>query len=296
MEKNFKVKNKKIVIFSHDAGGAQILSSYLHSKNLLNVYGLCEGPAIKIFREKKIKIKKISIRKAIKSGDIFFTTTSWKSSLEKNAMKNLFTNNKKFITFIDHWVHFKKRFEKKYLPTEIWSFDKQSYLKSKKIFSKVKIKLKKNFFHEYALKKISSFKRNSNYKYNFLYLTEPISDLYLKLYNKKIKISELDALNFFLKKCKSKKIAITIRVHPNDNIIKYKQIIKKFNKLNIKFDNKTSIYRQLAKNYNIVSYQSSILNLAYKNKNRVLTSTLNKKIKIHYLKKDNQYIYNYDRF
>ena len=49
--------------------------------------------------------------------------------------------------------------------------------------------------------------------------------------------------------------------------------------MNIKFDNKTSIYKQLAINFNIVSYQSSILNLAYKNKNRILSSALNKKLK-----------------
>ena len=296
MEKNNKIKNKSIVIFSHDAGGAQILSSYLCSKNILNVYGICKGPAIKIFKEKNIKIKKISIKEAVKICEIFITTTSWKSNLEKNIMKELCIRKKKFITFLDHWVHFKKRFNKKYLPTELWCFDKQSYLKAKKIFKKTEINLKKNFFHDYALKKISSYKKSLDYKNNFLYLTEPISDLYLKLYNKKVKISELDALEFFLKKCKTKKINITIRVHPNDTINKYRPIQKKFNKLNIKFDNKASIYRQLAINYNIVSYQSSILNLAFKNKNRVLTSTLNKKLKIHYLKKNNHYIYNYDRF
>jgi hypothetical protein len=296
MEKNNKIKNKSIVIFSHDAGGAQILSSYLSSKNILNVYGICKGPAVKIFKEKNIKIKKISIKEAVKICEIFITTTSWKSNLEKNIMKELCIRKKKFITFLDHWVHFKKRFNKKYLPTELWCFDKQSYLKAKKIFKKTEINLKKNFFHDYALKKILSYKKSLDYKNNFLYLTEPISDLYLKLYNKKVKISELDALEFFLKKCKTKKINITIRVHPNDTINKYRPIQKKFNKLNIKFDNKTSIYRQLAKNYNIVSYQSSILNLAFKNKNRVLTSTLNKKLKIHYLKKNNHYIYNYDRF
>ena len=55
-------------------------------------------------------------------------------------------------------------------------------------------------------------------------------------------------------------------MHPNDNFKKYKYILKKFSHLSIKFDNKTSIYKQLALNYNIVSYQSSVLNLAYKNK------------------------------
>lgn len=294
MEKNNKIIDKKIVVYSHDAGGAQILSSYLCSKKVNKVYGVCDGPALKIFKEKNIKIKKISIDKSIKIGDYFFTTTSWKSNLEKIAMKKLLKNKIKFITFIDHWVHFKKRFNPRYLPEEIWSFDTKSHKICSNIFKNIKIKLKKNFFHEYAIKKISKLKKNKNFKYNFLYLTEPISDLYRKLYKKKIKISELDALNFFLSKCKNKK-KITIRVHPNDSVKKYKYVLKKFNHLNIKFDNKTSIYKQLATNFNVVSYQSSVLNLAYKNKNKVFCSALSKKFKIHYLKNKNNYIYNYER-
>ncbi len=294
MEKNNKISNKKTVIFSHDAGGAQILSSYLLAKNIYKVYGQCKGPAIKIFKEKKIKIKILSIKKAIKIGNYFFTTTSWKSKIEKIAMRNLIEKKKKFITFIDHWVHFKERFDFRYLPDEIWSFDLKSYKTCKKIFKNVKIRLKPNFFQKNAINEISKFKKNKNYRINFLYLTEPLSDLHKKLYKKKIITSEVDALKFFLSKCENKK-KITIRVHPNDNIKKYTHLLKEFSNLNIKFDNKTSIYKQLAENLNIVSYQSSILNLAYKNKNNVLCSAPNKKFKIHYLKNKKNYIYNYER-
>ena len=294
MEKNSKLKNKKIVIFSHDAGGAQVLSSYLFSENINKVYGICKGPALKIFQEKNINVKNLNIKKAIKIGEYFFTSTSWKSKIEKNAMKNLVNKKKKFITFIDHWTHYKSRFDFRYLPDEIWSFDLNSYKICKKIFKSVKIVLKPNFFQKYAINKISQYKKNNKYKINFLYLTEPLSNLYKKIYKKKILTSETDALNFFLGKCESKN-KITIRVHPNDNFKKYKYILKKFSHLSIKFDNKTSIYKQLALNYNIVSYQSSVLNLAYKNKNKVFCSSPNKKFKIHYLKNENNYVYNYER-
>ncbi len=294
MGKNTKVKKKNIVIFSHDAGGAQILSSYLFKKNILSVYGICKGPAISIFKEKKIKVKKKTLKSLLNIGDIFFTTTSWNSILEKTAMKNLFQKRKRFITFIDHWLHFKKRFDFKYLPNEIWSFDIKSYDICKKMFRNTKIKFKKNYFHNYAVNKISQFKKNKNYKLNYLYLTEPISDLYRKFYKKNINSIEIDTINFFLKKC-SPDYNITIRVHPNDNYKKYKYINKEFKNLNIRFDNKTSLYKQFALNFNIVSYQSSLLYLANKNKNRVLCSATNNKFKIHYLKNKNNYIYNYDR-
>ena len=294
MEKNSKIKNKKIVVFSHDAGGAQILSSYLFSKNINKVYGICKGPALKIFQEKNINVKYLNVKKAINIGDYFFTSTSWNSKIEKKAMKNLVNKKKKFITFIDHWLNYKMRFDFRYLPDEIWSFDLKSFKICKKTFKNVKIILKPNFFLKYAINKISKYKKNDNYKINFLYLTEPISNLYKKLYKKKIGTPEIDALNFFLTKCKHKN-KITIRVHPNDNFNKYKYILKKFSHLNIKFDNKTNIYKQLAVNFNIVSYQSSVLNLAYKNKNRGFCSSPDKKFKLHYLKNKNNYVYNYER-
>ena len=294
MEKNNKVKKKIIVIFSHDAGGAQILSSYLVKKKIFSIYGICKGPAVNIFKEKKIKVKKISIENSINLGDVFFTTTSWNSILEKTAMKKLCEKRKKFITFIDHRLHFKKKFNFKYLPSEIWSFDTKSHDICKKIFKDTVIKLKKNYFHNYAIKKISEYKKNELFKSNYLYLTEPISDLHRKFYKKKIDLIEVDTLNFFLNKCRTYH-NITIRVHPNDNFKKYSYINKKFRNLKIRFDNKTSLYKQLALNFNIVSFQSSILHLAYKNKNRVLCSAIDKKFKIHYLKNKNNYIHNYER-
>ena len=127
-----------------------------------------------------------------------------------------------------------------------------------------------------------------------MYLTEPISDLYRKFYKKNINSIEIDTINFFLKKC-SPDYNITIRVHPNDNYKKYKYINKEFKNLNIRFDNKTSLYKQFALNFNIASYQSSLLYLANKNKNRVFCSAINNKFKIHYLKNKYNYIYNYDR-
>ena len=34
-------------------------------------------------------------------------------------MPEKFVNKKKFITFIDHWTHYKSRFDFRYLPDEI---------------------------------------------------------------------------------------------------------------------------------------------------------------------------------
>ncbi len=293
METNSKIK--KIIVFSHDAGGAQILSSYLYLNNIKKVFGICEGPAKKIFKEKKITVKKKNFKNLINSRANFYTTTSWNSNIEKNAIRSLLLKKQKFITFIDHWENYKKRFYKNYIPNNIWSFDKTSYNKCKIIFKKKNIFLKKNFFHFYALKKISKYKKPKNYRLNYLYLTEPLSELKKKFYKKKSNFPELKSLVFFLKKIKNKNIKITIRVHPNDKISKYKKIHKKFKNLNIKFDNQTNIFKQLAQNFNVVSYKSSIMLLALKNKNNVLSSCSRKLHRVHYLKNKQNYVYNFSK-
>ncbi len=290
METNSKIK--KIIVFSHDAGGAQILSSYLYLNNIKKVFGICEGPAKKIFKEKKIIVEKKSYRNLINSKAKFYTTTSWNSNIEKTAIKSLLIKNKKFITFMDHWENYKKRFFKNYIPDNIWSFDIKSYKKCELIFKKKNIFLKKNFFHIYALKKILNYKKPKNYKLNYLYLTEPLSELNKKFYKKKLGSPELKSLEFFLKKIKNKKIKITIRVHPNDKMSKYKNFQKKFKNLNIRFDNKTSVYKQFAQNFNIVSFKSSLMLLAFKNKNNVLSSSPRKLHRVHYLKNNHNYVYN----
>ena len=290
METNSKIK--KIVVFSHDAGGAQVLSSYLYLKGMKKIYGICIGPSKKIFLEKKIRVINLSFKKLLEIGDKFFTTTSWKSDIEKKAIKNLKKKNKKVITFIDHWANFDKRFDKKFIPNEIWSFDKTSKKICEEKFKKTKIFLKRNYFHIYAKKKIRSFKKLRSDKNKFLYLTEPLTQLYLKLYKKKISSPEIINLNYFLNKIKSKNIKVTIRVHPNDRIKKYLYVKKKFKDLNITFDSSTSIYKQLATHKNIVSFQSSIMLLAKINNNRVICSSNKKSFKIHYLKKKQNYLTN----
>ena len=56
-----------IGIVSHDAGGAEILSSWIkHNSNLFFIYSL-SGPAIKIFKNKIGKIKNLKIASLIKN-------------------------------------------------------------------------------------------------------------------------------------------------------------------------------------------------------------------------------------
>ena len=68
---------KKILIICRDAGGAELISSWLKF-NKISFSGIISGPAKNIFKQKKLKFKKIPfLKNAIKENQIIITGTGW---------------------------------------------------------------------------------------------------------------------------------------------------------------------------------------------------------------------------
>ena len=116
-----------ICISSNDAGGAEILSSWLKKYNKKYVLNL-SGPALKIFK-KKIKVSKnfSKISSCPNTISKIITSTSKNSIQEINAIKYAKKNKIFVISLIDHWTNYEKRFirnKKKILPNELWVTDK----------------------------------------------------------------------------------------------------------------------------------------------------------------------------
>lgn len=77
----FKDK-RKIAVFAHDAGAAELISSYLKSKKIPNIKFCLKGPAIKIF-EKKFKYNWINL----------YSNTKFKFSQNKDIIKEILNND-----------------------------------------------------------------------------------------------------------------------------------------------------------------------------------------------------------
>ena len=130
---------KKILVVSHDAGGAEIVSSFIKKNNLKCFYKL-SGPAAKIF---KSKIKKIPKLKNKLNLDLIVTGTSLKNSNEIVSIKYAKLKKIYSISFLDHWINYKNRFirnKKMILPDEIILGDRISLNIAKK-FKNKKVKL-----------------------------------------------------------------------------------------------------------------------------------------------------------
>lgn len=213
--KNLLIK-KKILIVSHDTGGANIIKNFIDYYNIKAKYYL-KGPALNIFKK---KTKQHNFINKIKKSDIVITGTGWQTDLEYRAIIYAKKFNKICLTFIDHWANYKKRFvrnKRLALPNVVLVSDLISQLKIKRIFkNKVKVLKIKNFYFYNFIKKAKKFKVRSK---NILYLSSNYDAILRK---KNIDLMLLK--NFLQKITKLKKynnFNIDVKPHPTDSPEKY---------------------------------------------------------------------------
>lgn len=225
-------------IVSHDAGGAEIVSSYVRQRKL-NGYFALSGPAVKIFERKIHKLNRLNIYEAIRLSKVVLCGTSWQAELEFEAIKYAKSLGKHTIAFLDHWTNYKERFIRKNelcLPDELLVGDPIAESMAKKIFPKTLIKLVKNPYLQdldQELKALLPLNKIVSDEISVLYVCEPVCEHALKSYGDENYwgYTEEGALRYFLSNIKrlEKKIGrIVIRPHPSESIDKYSWAWKEF--------------------------------------------------------------------
>jgi hypothetical protein len=220
----------KILVVSHDAAGAELVSSYVQ-QNPNNEYNFILGNvAQRIFSKKVNSLQNLSsdrLKEVVKDHDCLLTGTSQDSDLEKQAIRIAKKYNVKAITFLDYWRGYRERFTLNanvHLPNEIWVVDKYALAIARETFPDANIILKENPYLNDLLKE----KKNIHYNDNngeilkIIYLCQP--------YNEN-NISDIFAIDYFLSitsKRISKKVEIRLRLHPLEKKEKYNNIINKY--------------------------------------------------------------------
>jgi hypothetical protein len=255
----------RVAIVSHDAGGAEILSSWLlRSDDLCSV--VLEGPAMGIFNRKCIGAERLSLTEAITTCDWVLCGTGWASNLERQAIKLGRQKGKKTIAFLDHWVNYKERFEETegsvILPDEIWVGDEQAKRIAEAEFPNIPVKLQINPYFADLLSDFAKIETNkpSTNKVSILYVCEPIREhAYLKYGNERHwGYTEEDALKYFLQNIESLHLDIahiTIRPHPSENMDKY-QWAKAFEPALTRFGGGESLMHETVKADVVVGCES----------------------------------------
>jgi len=278
---NFTVTDKKEVVgvVSYDAGGAEIISSYIVRNKIKALYCL-QGPAVNIFNGKIHKIEILSLDDLINKSDWLLCGTSWQSDLEWKAIQRAKKANKKVISFIDHWVNYRERFirnNEECLPDEIWVGDHYAEKIAKDNFLNVKIKLIENPYLldiKEQLLRLGKSRVESN---SFLYVCEPIREhAYFQHGDERYwGYTEEEALRYFLtniNEISKVKRLVVIRPHPSEDFNKYDWVFDEFNHKGIKIDNKKTLLGQILESDIVVGCESMAMVVAILAEKEVISS------------------------
>ena len=95
----------KTAIVAHDAGGAEVLSSYVRQQGLDCLFSL-RGPALAIFERKLGPIENLDLALALQCSERLLCGTSWQSDLELEAIQLARDLGKPSVAWLDHWVNY----------------------------------------------------------------------------------------------------------------------------------------------------------------------------------------------
>jgi hypothetical protein len=227
-----------ITVVCHDAGGAEIVSSYIRQTGLECLYVL-EGPACKVFQRKLGFIQALPLEAAIRQSSSILCGTSWQSDVEINAIKLARSLGKHSIAFLDHWVNYRDRFIRRdeiFLPDEIWVGDAMAEAMAKKIFPRLPITVIDNPYMRDIRQELAEIKmqREPNHEaISVLYVCEPVSEhALLRHGNARFwGYVEEEALRYFLSNASvlGRPIErILIRPHPSERAEKYNWVQQEF--------------------------------------------------------------------
>lgn len=229
-------KSVQLSVVSHDAGGAQVVSSWLNSMEC-GAKCAVSGPAMEIFEKNCPELPRVSKSDALFQCDVLLTSTGWQTKFEIEAIAIAKERKVKVASYLDHWVNYRERFllnGELILPDEIWVGDQHAKKIAIRNFPKSKILLIEN---EY-FKKIKSYFQSNPQKIRpngvsrLLYVTEPTkahrsaSPYQIESSN----YDEFDALEYFIEalpKVFPNLHEVIIRPHPAENSLKYQDLISR---------------------------------------------------------------------
>ena len=227
-----------ICVVAHDAGGAEILSSYVRQQGPECIYALA-GPALKVFQRKLGPIDSRLLPDAIRHADWLLCGTSWQSDLEWQAIEMARTLGKRSVAFLDHWVNYRERFVRggeTHLPDEIWVGDVQAETMARRLFPELNIRLIANPYFDdlrHDLAGVSRSPESVTQNLRILYVCEPLREHALREHGNERHwgYTEEEALHYFLSNLHVLGYPvdrIVIRPHPSEPLNKYDWAKKEF--------------------------------------------------------------------
>lgn len=252
--------NGPLLVVAHDAGGAELVSSWVRRQGMTHVHLVAEGPARDTFK-RKLPNNAVSPRselpRLVRASKFVLTGTSWGGDLENLAIKEAAASKVRSAAFIDHWVNYPQRFMhdgENVLPNEIWVGDEYALPKAEREFPPGLLRFEPNPYFadihdEFA--SLPSQERPSHNELRILYVAEPISEHYAMPANRHLHpgYDEYAALEHFLQQLsfvKAHSINIRFRLHPSEINTKYASVLSALCRFELHYSAGTSLLEDCA--------------------------------------------------
>jgi hypothetical protein len=254
-----------ICVVSHDAGGAEIISSYVR-RNQIDYKFVLNGPAVSIFERKLGKLNIQDLEEAVSTSDFLLCGTSWQSDIEWQAIAMARAAGKTSVAFLDHWVNYSERFTRggiTHLPDEIWVGDALAESMAQNLFPGVTIILVENPYFNDLKKELDEFMMPQECDpggLRILYVCEPIREHALRNYGNEHHwgYTEEGAIRFFLANTDLLGAPIgriVIRPHPSEPSGKYDWVSQEYD-LRIMTGGAISLIKEVAASDVVVGCES----------------------------------------
>lgn len=275
-------RGSRVAVVAHDAGGAEILSSYVQQESLDCLFAI-DGPAKRVFQNRLGPLQIVGLKTAIKQCDWLLTGTGWQTDFEWQAIRQGKAEKKHTVTFLDHWVNYKDRFireEVECLPNELWAGDLRAFSLAQATFPGVSVRLIENPYFKYFISEVERLDsvrgRSRDSKANVLFVSENINHNFFH---------QNDAIRFFISNLHSlgSDIArILIRPHPSEKVEKYSWVKDEFmsigNDIKIELSNGDSLANEISNSDMVVGCSSMAMALGVMVKRRVVSCIPNNEI------------------
>lgn len=221
-----------VAIAAHDAGGAEVLSSYV-ARHRIPCKFVLEGPARKVFERKLGPIAMTSLADAIATCNSLLCGTSWESELEWRAIAAAKDAGKPSVAFLDHWVNYRKRFirrDRECLPDKIWVGDAEAEKLAWNTFPETPVQLVPNPYFEDLREEFAALAKGTEPAdadgLRVLFLCTP-----MMVHEQKRGYTEFDALRYFFdhrSALGAPVVSLVIRPHPSEDKNKYREMVKEY--------------------------------------------------------------------
>lgn len=268
-----------IGVIAHDAGGAELVSSYLR-RNPQPFIACLEGPAREVFLRKFGNIEVIPLTEVVTRCDRLISGTSLTSDVEWRALGAAREQGKHAVAVLDHWVNYRQRFVRHgewRFPNEVWAGDEVSLTLAQAELPEVPVRFVPNpYFLDLRDEIVDVSVPRGAGGARILYVCDPIRDAGLLLHGDERYwgYTEEDAVRYFLKNVD--RITTTIeqiifRPHPKEKPDKYGWIFKEFEYLPVSIEDQISLVEQIAYSDVVVGCATMAMVVALIAKKRVIS-------------------------